>query len=337
MPTRIRSAFTLIELLVVIAIIAILIGLLLPAVQKVREAAARMQCSNNLKQIGLAYHNFESANGGFAPYAVQPDPANIPGTINFAMQTRGWGIPLLPYLEQNALADRYNLQSFFYDTNNLNQEVSNTHLRILQCPSAATQDRLYTAQSSFAGLIGLPTTWTASAADYCPVANVNASFQTAAGISPTSPTRYQGALQVNVLTKINAMSDGSSNTILMGEAAGRPQVWRNGRLATTDLPGGKAANDLGESSPWVDVWGGGWADASAGGFILSGSDGTGILPGGSCAINCSNDLGFYAFHTGGANFVFGDGSVRFVRAAISPLAMIAAISRAGGEVVPIDE
>src|SRR4051794_28114315 len=106
-----RAAFTLIELLVVIAIIAILIGLLVPAVQKVREAAARLQCQNNLKQVGLALHNHHTTRGFFPPGAVTKAQPKLGVPAN---ALHGWVVFLLPYLEQDPLYKRYDLKKNWY-------------------------------------------------------------------------------------------------------------------------------------------------------------------------------------------------------------------------------
>jgi prepilin-type N-terminal cleavage/methylation domain-containing protein/prepilin-type processing-associated H-X9-DG protein len=340
MPVRPRrSAFTLIELLVVIAIIAILIGLLLPAVQKVREAAARATCQNNLKQLGLAAMNYEGAYQGLPPSCVRPTTAAEFMTLSF--KTQGWGTPLLSYLEQTALDQQYDKTKAFSNPDPAagpnNQQVSNAHLKVMQCPSTPTQNRLYWASSTFAPpLPGVPNQWSASAADYSPVANVGTGLQTLAGITPTSNTAYKGALEINKNTPILSLTDGTSNTILLGELAGRPQVWRAGVLVEPNM-GTQAA-------PIPNIYGGGWADPSAGGWTLPGSDATGTRAG-SCVINCVNDsrdpafnyfITFYAFHTGGANFAFADGSVRFLRASITPLNMIGLVSKAAGDLPTVD-
>src|SRR5437763_5776965 len=131
MTTSRRRAFTLIELLVVIAIIAILIGLLLPAVQKVREAAARLKCKNNLKQIGLAMHNYHGAMDQFPPGYLATNPG--PGWADDRGPGWGWGALLLPYLEQDALYRQIQLTKDITDP--AHKAVHTTSLSVFLCPS----------------------------------------------------------------------------------------------------------------------------------------------------------------------------------------------------------
>src|SRR5690242_7638998 len=130
--SKTRRGFTLIELLVVIAILAVLIGMLLPAVQKVREAASRMACANNLKNLGLALHNYHGNHDTFPPGAVGPQGAAYPQFLD--LKHHSLGSFLLPYLEQQALSSQYRWDVSWFEPPN--QPVVNTQLKIWQCPSA---------------------------------------------------------------------------------------------------------------------------------------------------------------------------------------------------------
>src|SRR5947199_3316576 len=136
MRSRSRRAFTLIELLFFIAIIAILIGLLLPAVQKVREAAARAKCSNTLKQLGLAMHNFEGVNGGFPPCRVNNPPPALGAKFQHT-----WAPYMLPYMEMQALYSQYNFDVNFDDNTDSSKGTTNmvviqNDIKLFVCPSA---------------------------------------------------------------------------------------------------------------------------------------------------------------------------------------------------------
>ena len=322
MPTLIRiaarRAFTLIELLVVIAIIAILIGLLLPAVQKVREAAARIRCANNLKQLGLACHNYHDANGTFPPGAVGPLTPAFPRYLQ--LKHHGLGTFLLPYVEQAALAKEYSRDASWFDA--VNQPVVNTQLPVWQCPSARAnrlQDgSLLTVMPPPVALFN----GTAACGDYAGMGVVDAGLVSAQVIDPPGGPKderghYEGAFPLNGTRTCGDFTDGTSQTILIAECAGRPDLWRR-QVLVQDL--------LLSGGPWASrnlLW--------CRGSTL---DGTAFF--GECAVNCTNDREVYSFHPGGANVVFADGSVRFLRADIGIRVFTRLVTRAGGEVIPDD-
>jgi prepilin-type N-terminal cleavage/methylation domain-containing protein/prepilin-type processing-associated H-X9-DG protein len=317
MPRR-QGGFTLIELLVVIAIIGVLVGLLLPAVQKVREAAARIQCQNNLKQIGLALHNHHDANGGL-PGNVRPDAVST-------VRVR-WVTYLLPYLEQDNMYRNVSLGVNWHQPVNL--PVFGSRLKVMECPSAPNGQVID----------GAPDTGWANVVangDYAAIYGVDPRLASLGLVDPSSAGAENGAVSRSQRLRFADFTDGLSNTLHVTESAGRPNVYRSRRLV---LP---AAGD-------VRVNGGGWCRPASDLALLIGSSADGTTFPGPCGINCTNGealgtyphpfygtLGtgqIYGFHTGGVNALFADGSVRFLRQSVSIRTLAALVSRNGGEVV----
>jgi prepilin-type N-terminal cleavage/methylation domain-containing protein/prepilin-type processing-associated H-X9-DG protein len=297
--TRAARGFTLIELLVVIAIIAILIGLLLPAVQKVREAAARSKCSNNLKQIGLACHNYNDVMGSFP----------MGNKWNWGWT---WHAYILPYVEQGPL---YNQVQPVMKTDGATTLTGaavklavGTKISVFICPSDPG-----------------PETWTTSGVRrYCSNYNGNAGSNgfvcSSCGQTDQDMRNLNGVLYSNSKVRINDLKDGTSNTLLAGDAKkspGAPHNFDRYYIFDNTLDGNSAASH--DTSRCLSLTG------HRNGSTLT-----------AYRINGNNEKTFGSFHTGGANFVMGDGSVRFVRDTISTVAWLAAGSRSGGEAIPLN-
>jgi prepilin-type N-terminal cleavage/methylation domain-containing protein len=299
-----RRGFTLIELLVVIAIIAILIGLLLPAVQKIREAANRMKCSNNLKQLGLALHNYQTQNGYFPPGAVDNPSVAIRERLGLTNATaeHSWAPFILPFIEQDNVARIYNMNETWSST--ANRQARETVIKTFLCPSTPGGDRFC---ERIAGA-------RAAATDYAPNNAYGAGLESA-GFADVAVNR-NGILQVNQTWTIADIRDGTSNTLILSECAGRPQRWQHGKVNSSVIQSD-----------------GGWADRENE-YITHGSQAEpSISSPGPCHTNCHNGNEVYAFHPGGANHALADGSVRYIRASLDMRLFAKLLTRSGEDIV----
>jgi prepilin-type N-terminal cleavage/methylation domain-containing protein/prepilin-type processing-associated H-X9-DG protein len=325
-----RPAFTLIELLVVIAIIAVLIGLLLPAVQKVRSAAARLSCSNNLKQIGLALHNYEGANGtfptGYWRKTWPVDPTNPKGHFRWSALAQ-----LTPYLEQTNVYNALDLSYPLYGGGAVQPEVIPfpvnrpavaAKVPIFLCP--ADQYRVIIDGQG--------------PSNYMACSGGNASGDALAGNGLFVGVNLDAARNAGV--SVTNIPDGLSNTVAFSEttlgaggtaAAGATDV----RLYYKQVTALSQAN-CDASTTLITDRGALWADGAYNCTLFNT-----VRPPNSPLMDCvqhSNPAWKAARsrHEGGVNALLGDGSVRFVRDAIDPLTWQAAGTRDGGEVLGAD-
>jgi len=312
-PQSPARGFTLVELLVVIAIIGILVGLLLPAVQAAREAARRMQCSNNLKQQGLALHNYESTFKTLPPCGIDSNEMS-------------WAVFLLPFLEQTALFNRFDFSQGAWNAKNRIGVVQNVVIPGYQCPSAGADTQFSVFNTTAAGNLNESTVRTlhyhAVLGPYGPnPSNNNQPYASLGNTAANSfgPTCTQGIFgnitQVTTtkfISNKNPMSnvtDGLSNTLMLGEFAWKNyQFWR----------------------PFTR----GWYSDTRGTLMYSSKNVTYPINSGFSLL--WNDASFGSEHTGGAQFARGDGSVQFIAQSIDMSVYRAAASRNGGESVNLE-
>ena len=330
-------AFTLIELLVVIAIIAILIGLLLPAVQKVREAAARMKCSNNLKQIALATHNYLATFNTFPSAGKGYSWCSTPATGDAKIYNANGLLLLLPYLEQSALYEKFNLNEAFANVSttlavnpgnisgaivgnpltNGNAALASTVVPAFNCPtdtSAGPNDRLT------GGYYGPGGTFNGAATNYDFITSDSDYSRCNNWATSGSLRRMFGE---NSTTRPGDVIDGLSNTFALGETTryhgnGAAFAWSYRTHVMVGV-------DPGTSDPGINIWNlpsSFPAAANPTYTVMNGRIRTWWAAAGS-------------MHSGGSHFAFGDGSVRFMTENTSGVTLEALSTMAGGEVISL--
>jgi prepilin-type N-terminal cleavage/methylation domain-containing protein/prepilin-type processing-associated H-X9-DG protein len=348
-----RTGFTLIELLVVIAIIAVLIALLLPAVQSAREAARRAQCTNNLKQIGLALHNYENSNGAFPPASKAINLTVSPPTptfydTGFSVQAR-----VLSFIEGGTLYNAFNFSYEYNDASGGNFTAASPAIAIYVCPSTQRSATRDTAQddpnaSPYEQLQTAGYGYT----DYAPSVYTDINVQNGTlmtggvGATPIVPYRNkllaaQGMLKA-YKTSISEVTDGLSNTIAVIETAGRDERFVS-QYFEGQYPFVRGQGPAGGPTARHRFWR--WADP---GNALGcngqpnnlGQPTNEGVPWPLTIATAGNQAGqneeAYSYHPGGINALYGDGSVRFLKTTVNLVSFRSILTIAGGETVSSD-
>ncbi len=318
MRERFRFGFTLVELLVVIAIIGVLIALLLPAVQQAREAARRMQCSNNLRQVGLACHNYHDTYRTFAPGRLQYSGVDSTGSSTTIVT--GFLAMILPFVEQGNLGDVYKNKYGFDDV--INQPAANTEVDIYLCPSAPGNRKtpIYA---------GWNMGWTTDVGSLDPnLTGIATDYQGVRGIhiiddqgNHSDANSKAGILSENA-TKFRDITDGTSNTIMLFEMAGKPTNWQSGKQVEVTN-----AQFYGYG-PWI----------GNNGVMIWNYSSDGSQKGGASAdckyyINKNNEGAPYSFHPGVVIVMMADGSTRSLQETIARQTFVNLSMKADGNVI----
>jgi prepilin-type N-terminal cleavage/methylation domain-containing protein/prepilin-type processing-associated H-X9-DG protein len=330
---RFRPGFTLIELLVVIAIIAILMGLLLPAVQKVRETGNRITCTNNLKQIGLALHTYHDAFLHFPPGYIDgnTNPDSTPD--NDVGPGWGWAAFVLPYLEQQNLYNQINFNVGVGIGSNV--AVSKQALKMFQCPSDPLQDAFPIYDSTFTTPIA-----TVAHGNYVGCNGWEECFNGAGGNPPSTGSGRdglsgsfgqsgRGLFYRNSQTRVADVTDGMSNTIIAGERSSNhsPSTW-TGAVTGGRCPAWMATQPF--TDPYTPPPGPAYDNADFDEALVLAHGNATHLPSADFPIYDPDT--FYSMHPVGANFLFGDGSVHFLNRNIDSKTYQYLCTIAGGEV-----